>query len=108
MEEHNGGQKALENRVGWRIGNGKYVKIWGDAWLQPPHTRLFLPPNHALSPDSHVDALNDSKVGWWNLNLLQNCFSQEEVEQIGNVIISPLGQGGKMIWKGTPSKVIHC
>jgi hypothetical protein len=45
---------------------------------------LFLLPNHVLSPDSHVDALIDSEVGWWNLNLLHNCFSQEEVEWIGN------------------------
>ncbi|XP_062167009.1 uncharacterized protein LOC133873305 [Alnus glutinosa] len=98
-----GAKEVLENGVGCRIGNGKQVKIWGDAWLQPPHTRLFLPPNHVLSPDSHVDALIDSEVGWWNLNLLQNCFSQEEVERIGNVIISPLGQDDKIIWKGTPS-----
>lgn len=35
--------------------------------------------------------------------MLNSCFPSVDVEQIGSVIISPLGQADKMIWRGTPS-----
>jgi len=91
-----GAKKLLENRVGWTIGNGKTVKIWGDAWLPPPHSRLLIPPCNGLGFDSRVDSLIDTETGRWNLNLLNRCFPSADVEMIGSVIISPLGQDDKM------------
>jgi hypothetical protein len=36
--------------VDWRIGNGKSLKIWGDAWLPPPHPQLHFWSNRNHFP----------------------------------------------------------
>jgi hypothetical protein len=59
----------LKNGMGWRVGNGENIKIWGDAWLPLPQVRLF-PPPLVLLPDSKVSMLIDPATGWWNLDLV--------------------------------------
>jgi hypothetical protein len=98
-----GAKHIVENGVGWRVENGASVKIWGDAWLPPPHTWLFIPPRQEIDPDSRLESLIDPNTGWWSLELINSLFDMEDTARIGSVILSPLRQSDKLIWKGTPS-----
>jgi hypothetical protein len=100
-----GAKPLVENGVGWRVGNGASIKIWGDAWLPPPYTRLLQPPIGELRPEAWVEALIDLDLGGWNLDLLHRLFAPEDVACIGSVVISPLGQLDKLIWTGMHSGI---
>jgi len=91
----------LQNGMGWRVGNGANIKIWGDAWLSPPHARLLPPSQTSLHPEARVNMLIDPVTGWWDFNLVRRLFDPGDVAKIGSVLISPLCQEDKMIWRGT-------
>ena len=57
----------IEKGSSWRIGTGKSVKIYKDAWLPSLDGRISSPTS-LLSPDSTVDSLIDSVSGWWNID----------------------------------------
>jgi hypothetical protein len=80
----------LQNGMRWRVSNGSNIKIWGDAWLPPPHVRLLPPSQSVLHPEARVNMLIDQATGWWNLNLVHSLFDPDDVDRIGSVLLSPL------------------
>jgi hypothetical protein len=98
-------KSILQNGVGWKVGNGENIRIWEDARLSSPHGRLFLPNRLGWPSDAQVSSLIDTNSGWWNLDLIQQIFNPKEVAQIGRVLLSPLKQPTKIIWRGTPSGI---
>lgn len=94
-------REMLSLGVGWRVGNGESIKIWGDAWLPSPYPRLFLPPHPDLDPNSKVATLIDQETGWWNYEVLSRYFDPGEVARIGSVLISPLMKPDRVVWHGT-------
>jgi hypothetical protein len=92
---------VLHLGLGWRVGNGTSIRIWGDAWLPPPYPRLLSPPNPSFNPDERVVALIDNEVGGWNYELLHKIFDPGEVAQICCVVVSPLGQPDRIVWRGS-------
>jgi len=93
----------LRHGVGWRVGNGEDIKIWKDAWLNPPKSRVVFPNNSGWHPESCVSRLIDQATGWWNLDLIHRLFEPGEARDIGSVVISPLRKRDAMIWRGSPS-----
>jgi hypothetical protein len=69
----------LQNGMGWRVGNGANIKIWGDAWLSPPHARLLPPSQTSLHPEARVNMLIDPVTGWWDFNLVRRLFDPGDV-----------------------------
>ena len=77
------------------------MRIWGDHWLPKPPSfsvhslRLHLPEN-AL-----VRELIDRDTKRWNISLIEQHFSKEEVETILNIPLSPLLLIDRLIWRCT-------
>jgi len=82
LEEHLSSKGCIALGLGWRVGNGAIIRIWGDTWLPPPYPRLLSPPNSSFNPDERVAALIDNEVGGWNYELLHRIFDPGEVAQI--------------------------
>jgi hypothetical protein len=87
------------------VGNGESIKVWGDAWLPPPHKLFFLPPRTNLDPEMRVSSLIDGDSGWWNLSLIWSIFGPSDVARIGSIILSPLRQPDRLVCCGTPSGI---
>jgi hypothetical protein len=73
-----GARDLLEAGLFWRIGNGKEVCIWGNSWI-PQHStyRIFSNPRD-MDPNTKVEALINWERGWWNQELLDTLFTEEE------------------------------
>ncbi|XP_062152046.1 uncharacterized protein LOC133860461 [Alnus glutinosa] len=48
-----------------------------------------------------VSLLIDPLTRWWNLDLVRDIFDPREAARIGSVMLSPLNQKDKLIWRGT-------
>jgi hypothetical protein len=55
---------VLERGLGWRVGNGELIRIWGDRWLPPPNSILIRNPHQELDCDSRVSKLIDPHTHW--------------------------------------------
>jgi hypothetical protein len=93
-------REVLELGIGWRVGNGTSIRIWGDAWLPDPYPRFFSPPNPALPLDARVIVLLLNDSGGWNYELIHRIFDPEDVARICSVMVSPLGQLDWLVWRG--------
>lgn len=89
----------------WRVGNGEKIRIWKDRWLPPPSSTLFYSPHQRLDVDPRVSNLIDPATEGWNMQLLNEIFSPEEVMRICSVIPSPLHAADSLFWQGTSQGV---
>jgi len=85
----------------WRVGNGETVRIWKDKWLPAPLSTLFYSPQNRLEENSKVSALIDKSSRWWNVQLLQDNFSADEIARICSICPSPSQTPDTIYWKGT-------
>lgn len=91
----------LREGIIWRVDEGQSIKIWGDHWIPSPTTYAIQSPHCILPSDARVCTLMDEEPKWWNLPMLQELFSQEEVEKICSLIPCPGRQPDTIIWLGT-------
>jgi hypothetical protein len=85
----------------WRVGNGKSIRIWKDRWFKSPTTYKIISPPKILDPNSTVSALIEENTKWWNLGLLHQLFSSDEVKSIQALPISETNQEDCLVWRGT-------
>lgn len=74
----------------WRIGNGAKVSIWKDAWLPSLENPKIQSHVVDLFSEALVNSLFSPTHNTWNVDLLHQLFSNQEVELIKKI---PLGQG---------------
>jgi len=84
------------------VGNGKTLRIWKDRWLPPPSSFLSYCPHQRLVEDARVCYLLDPTTSCWNIRLIFENFSSEDVARILSVSPSPLLAPDTMIWRDTP------
>jgi hypothetical protein len=94
-------KRVVEEGLLWRIGDGETVRIWKDQWLPPPLTSLIHSPHHSLDANSKVSTLIDRTSGWWNTQLLQAIFREDEIARICCICPSPILAPDTLIWQGT-------
>jgi hypothetical protein len=94
-------KRVVEDGLLWRIGDGNSVRIWKDQWLPPPLTSLIHSPHQNLDANSRVNTLIDSTSGWWNVQLLQTIFREDEIARICCICPSPIPIPDTLIWQGT-------
>ncbi|XP_017624602.1 uncharacterized protein LOC108468221 [Gossypium arboreum] len=88
--------------LGWRIGNGKHVSIWEDAWIlgnedfKIQHTNV----NMSILKVADLIEANGRK---WNSELICNTFSEQEVERILYIPLSLYEHEDFVIWRGEPT-----
>jgi hypothetical protein len=93
--------EVLNEGLIWRIGNGATVQIWKDKWIPNPSTfRIVTPPN-ILSPNATVKELFELDLKGWNIPILEDIFSIEEVQWIRSLPISCTNQPDTLIWRST-------
>jgi hypothetical protein len=83
------------------MGDSKSVKIWGDKWIDSTCTGKIQAPVQILGENDKASALIDDMTQWWNYELIQEIFPEDEAKQIYNTIISPLGKTDQIVWAGT-------
>jgi hypothetical protein len=84
----------------WRIGNGSGVRIWKDKWLPHSYTFMIQSQLAILDPNATVKELIDGDKNWWNLSLLEQLFTKEEVQLILTMRVSVSSQADVCIWRG--------
>ena len=92
----------IEKGSFWRIGNGKSVKIFKDAWLPSPDGRINSPALY-LSPESTGDSLINVALGWWNINLIDLCFYPPEATLIKSLPLCSIPLPDTLVWRAEKS-----
>jgi hypothetical protein len=92
-------REMLEMGLGWRVGNGLNIRIWGDAWLPTPFPRILSSFTAPLNSDDKVAALLNPASRDWNYELIRRVFDPGEMARICSVIVSPLGQADWLVWR---------
>lgn len=73
----------------WQVGDGKTIKIWQDNWIpRESYFRVLSPPPREWDVETTVDKLFVADLQQWNVGLMCELFSQEEVEKILSIPLS--------------------
>jgi hypothetical protein len=95
-----GSSDLIKEGLVWRAGNGKSIRIWKDRWLKSPTTYKIISHPKILDPNSIVSALIEDNTKWWNLGLLHQLFSSDEVKSIQALPISVTDQEDCLVRRG--------
>jgi hypothetical protein len=89
----------------WRVADGKTVRIWEDRWIPSVSTNRIQSPNFSFPSNARVSELIDYDKRWWNVQILQEHFSEEEIEKICGLAICPGRRSDQLVWGGTKNGV---
>ena len=67
-------KNLIERNGHWRMGDGKSIQIFQDAWIPNSNAGRILFHRGILSPIATGDGLINPNSGWWNLGLIDQCF----------------------------------
>jgi ribonuclease HI len=85
----------------WRIGNGEKVRIWGDKWGPIQRSYMAHPSFDRIPTDAKVSMLIDKDTGWWDQNVIDDLFNEDEAKTIKAIPLSCTNQEDRLIWRGT-------
>ena len=88
----------IDKGSSWRIGDGKFVRIYQDAWLpRSEGGRIISPPLH-LAFDTPVDSLISAVTGWWNIGLIELCFYLPVAQLIESLPLCSTPEPDTLVW----------
>jgi hypothetical protein len=87
--------------VMWRVGDGRSIKVWGDKWLPTPTTFAVQSPPKILAKTTLVADSIDHGTKGWNIELIQDVFSEDEARVIVGIPLSSSLPPNRMVWRGT-------
>ncbi|KAK2647882.1 hypothetical protein Ddye_015371 [Dipteronia dyeriana] len=90
------GRGIISTGSRWRIGNGNSVRVYGDRWIPRPSTFKISSPI-LLDENVTVDFLKTDSGGW-NIDLLQDTFIADDVNQILSIPPSNPSAGDYLLW----------
>lgn len=76
------GKELLQSGITKKLGNGKSMSVWVDAWIEGDVPRRPLMKNIFVDLLLSVDRLVDVENRCWNLNTLHDLFYDEDVARI--------------------------
>ena len=82
----------------WRIGDGKTIRIFEDAWLLNSEGGRIVTPPTLLSREASMDCLIDPHSGWWNTHLIDLCFYPPKAKLIKSLPLCSTFQPDTLIW----------
>ena len=92
------GKELLVMGIKKKIGNGKTVSVWVDAWIEGEMMRRPLMKNIFVDLLLCVDKLIDEENRCWNLNILHDLFFEEDVTRI--MAMKPVFEGDDFwVWQ---------
>ena len=97
------GHDVLLKGAKWRVGCGKSISVWLDAWLPPlDHLRVLSPQVEGFE-NLKVFDLIDPESNSWDENLLHGLFIPEEVNLIKSIPLCITLVEDKLVWPFTAS-----
>ena len=92
------GKEVIKRGVQWGIGTGDAISIWKDSWLPS----LDNPKTLSLVIDQYSDALVKHLIlpfnSGWNIELLDQLFTIQEVDMIKRIRLSRNADEDKLVW----------
>ncbi|KAF7814301.1 reverse transcriptase [Senna tora] len=88
------GRDALQLGIGWKLGNGENIRIWGDKWIPSLKDQAI----SSVLPNPGWEDRRVSSIivdGRWNL---ENILSKEEVNAIKRMYIPIGAQEDERVW----------
>lgn len=90
----------LDRSVRWRIGNGKSIRLWKDAWLGGNGLGKIISPPSRLPPDASVNELIDPVQRCLKLTTLQENFIPIDIDRILVIPLSNAPKEDERVWHG--------
>ena len=91
-------KNLIERNARWRIGDGKSIWIFQDAWLPNSNEGKILFHKGVLAPDATTDMLIDPNLGWWNLSVIDQCFYPLDAQIIKSLPLCITPQLDSLVW----------
>ena len=91
-------KNLIERNARWQIGNGNSIRVFKDAWLPNSNDGRILFHRGVLAPDATVDTLIDPHSGWWNVNLIDQCFFPPDAKTIKSLPLCFIPQSDSLVW----------
>ncbi|KAL2920670.1 hypothetical protein RDABS01_012161, partial [Bienertia sinuspersici] len=75
-----GGQifNLLLEGLKWRVGDGRSIRVWDEAWLPGNSSSIVPTPNLNSSPELMVCDLINSESGKWDIEALRSHFTEAD------------------------------
>ena len=90
---------VLQKGIRWQIGDGKTTRIWKDNWIpRESCLRILTSPAAHWNIEATVETLLRMEPKQWNVRLLNECFSQEEVDLIRGIPLSLRNVADRRVW----------
>lgn len=97
----------LELGVRWRIGDGKSVRLWKDAWVGSNGSGKIISPVRILDENATVDAILDNVDHCWKVDLLTDILFPIDVDRILQIPVSTSGGTDERIWTASEDAVFR-
>ncbi|KAG7941775.1 hypothetical protein I3843_16G063500 [Carya illinoinensis] len=95
----------LEEGLIWRIGNGCSTKLWHDRWLPSPTSFKIQSRINTLEGEAKVAEIIEQDTKTWNLHLIKEIFTEEEVKKIQRIPLSVCNSEDKIIRRYTANGI---
>ena len=90
--------EAASSFGSWRVGDGKTIWIFQDAWLLNSIDGRIIPSPVTLAPKVTADTIIDPHIDWWNTYLIDLCFYLPEAQYIKSLPFCSTPQSDILIW----------
>lgn len=80
---------VLMEGVRWCVGDGKSIKIWGDAWIPSAKSGKIISPRLVMDIGEKVANLIAHDKAEWNVGLVRSIFLPLEAETILSILLAP-------------------
>ena len=91
-------KNLIERNGRWRMGDGKIIRIFQDAWLPNSNAGRILFHRGGLTPNTTADGLINPNSGWWNLGLIDQCFYPPNAKTIISLPLCITPQTNSFVW----------
>ena len=95
------GRKVVEEGSCWRVGDGKQIEVWEDAWLNKAPGFKATPPSQTPTP-LKVAALINEDNRTWKMEMVNELFVESDVSIITRIHLSNRSMTDKQIWRDSP------
>lgn len=102
-----GSRQDLERGVRWRVGDGKTIKLWHDAWIGGEGTRKLICPIRVLDSEVTVDALIDTVHNSWREEVISEVLLPVDKDRILQIPLSTSGAIDERVWTGSNDGVFR-
>ncbi|KAF7822290.1 reverse transcriptase [Senna tora] len=91
------GRETLEKGLGWRLGNGEKIKVWGDKWIPALSSFCLSSPVPGVDWEN-VAVSSIIQNGSWKLDGIKNFLTVKELDAIRSMPIPSLGSEDVRVW----------